>query len=170
MCGEIRERKGSAMAGKKQENASGFEIQVPRDSDLPVRLQRISEATGFSDHELLGKWLTQEESNLHALQHYVESHVRLPHDSPGPLNSVPQQPQKLSKKQPQTQEESEESTESDTGQDYRQTLLQRIQGMREKGMTYSKIASQFNEEGVATVSGTGKWYPSTISQLLSALQ
>jgi hypothetical protein len=145
------------MAVKKQE-----EIRIPMNSGLAARLQKVSEATGLSDCELLEKWLTQEESNLYALQRFVESQLRLKHDSTDTLSNV--------SCPSQDQEESEEPIGSDPGQDYRQTLLQRIQDMREEGMTYSKIAAQFNEEGVATVSGTGKWYPSTISQLLSALQ
>jgi hypothetical protein len=156
------------MAGKNREGV-GLEIIIPLDSDLPARLQKVSEATGLSDRELLEKWLTQEEGNLHALQHYVESQLRLKNDSSAPLSGMPRRVQEPPQEQPRSQGESEESiTESDSEQGYRQALLQRIHDMREEGMTYSKIAAQFNEEGVVTVSGTGKWYPSSISQLLGA--
>ena len=154
------------MAGKKQESVSDFEILVPLESDLPGRLRKVSEATGLADCELLEKWLTQEESNLHTLRYYAEKQSRLKHDSPDVPGDVLEQPLEIQKQQ--AQEESEESPGSDSGQDYRQTLSQKIQDMREEGMTYAKIAAQFNEEGVATISGTGKWYPSTISQLLAA--
>jgi hypothetical protein len=164
----IVERKVSLnMAGKKKEDITHegrFEMRIPLDSDSLNRLRKISEVTGLSDHELLRKWILQEECNLHALQHYFEGiQLKLQHDSSPQENRVPQQIQEPLQKTLQTHGGSEESQESN----YRQILLQRMQEMRSQGMTYSKIAAQFNEEGVATVSGAGKWYPSSISQFLA---
>jgi hypothetical protein len=154
------------MARKKKDDAageSGFEIRIPLESRLLAdRLQKISKATGLSDQELLQKWVIQEESNLHALQHYVGEKLGQSNDQSG----EPQRVQKPRKKTSQLQE-TPESTGSDEAADYRQTLLQRIQRMRQQGMTINQIASQFNEEGVATVSGTGKWYYSSISHILA---
>jgi hypothetical protein len=39
--------------------------------------------------------------------------------------------------------------------------------MKEQGMSSVKIAEQFNKEGVMTVSGTGKWYSSSVFQFLA---
>ena len=37
-----------------------------------------------------------------------------------------------------------------------------------EGMTLNKIAKTFNEERVPTVSGAGKWYYSSVANLLNA--
>ncbi|MDR1377661.1 MAG: recombinase family protein [Synergistaceae bacterium] len=141
---------------------SDIEIRIPVGSVLLDKFRKISEATGFSDLELFQKWITQEESNLHVLRHYVDQ-----------LNEMPQRlqtrPQQKSSPVQENLETQEESTKDDKKLDYRQFILQRIQSMRQEGMTFSKISAQFNEEGVVTISGVGKWYPSTISQLLAAL-
>jgi hypothetical protein len=153
------------MAKKKEEN--GAEIRNFLDSDLSDKLQEISKTTGLSDQELFRKWIIQEESNLHALRHYVEG-IRL-RPVADEIDEIPQRLQRPEEEPSQDSDEPEEFTESDEAQSYRRSLLQRIQDMRRQGMTYTKIASQLNKEGVATVSGTGKWYPSTISQMLMSL-
>jgi hypothetical protein len=158
--------------GKKKEDithTSDFEMRIPLGSDLAHRLRKISEMTGLSDHELLQKWIVQEESNLHVLQHYAEGiQLKLKHDLAGCLDGPPQRNQNDQQESLETNEELEEG--SDQKQDYRQLLLQRIQDMRQQGITLSKIATQFNEEEVPTISGTGKWYSSSISQLLATQQ
>ena len=44
-------------------------------------------------------------------------------------------------------------------------LLEQILDLREKGVSYDKIAQQLESEGVPTISGKGKWRGQTVSRL-----
>lgn len=48
----------------------------------------------------------------------------------------------------------------------REVVLERIQAMRDDGMSMTAIAAQLNREGVPTLSGSGKWHHSVIKRLL----
>jgi hypothetical protein len=43
-----------------------------------------------------------------------------------------------------------------------------VKNLKKEGMTLVKIAEIFNEENVQTVSGKGKWYSSSITNLLNS--
>jgi hypothetical protein len=150
--------------GKKKGRPSGknFEIKIPSDSGLPARMEKISSLTGLSNYELLQKWLVQEESVLNVSRYYVETtQAKLQQNFAEQLRSVLHE----FKKTPQSKAAIETTPEK--SQDDRQTLLQRIQNMRDEGMSFVKIADQLNQEGVSTVSGSGKWYASSVFQLLA---
>jgi intein-encoded DNA endonuclease-like protein len=51
--------------------------------------------------------------------------------------------------------------------DYRKTLVKKTKKLKKEGMTLKQIAETFNDEKVLTLSGTGKWYASSINNLLS---
>jgi len=51
---------------------------------------------------------------------------------------------------------------------YRKALVKRARKLKKEDMTLKKIAETFNEEKVVTVSGTGKWYSSSIAILLNS--
>jgi hypothetical protein len=149
---------------KKKESPyeKGFEMKIPSGSDLPERMKRISDLTGLSDYELVQKWLIQEESALNASRYYVETiQSKLEQNITEQLRSVLYEFQKTAK--PKAMKE----MKAENPGDYRQMLLKRIQDMKDEGMSFVKIADQFNREGVSTVSGTGKWYPSSVFQLLT---
>jgi hypothetical protein len=46
-------------------------------------------------------------------------------------------------------------------------LRQRIQALRDSGLSYEKIAQQFDAEGVPTLSRKGKWHGPAVQRLLS---
>jgi hypothetical protein len=147
------------MAKKKKEDvthAGDTVMEIFLDNSLLDKLRKISEATGLSNQELFQKWITQEESVLHVLEYYVDQQ-----------NKVPRPVEKPQQKSSPVHEEPEESTESDQTQNYRKTLLEKILDLKKQGMPTTKIAAQFNEEGIATISGVGKWYPSSITHILS---
>lgn len=48
-------------------------------------------------------------------------------------------------------------------------LLEQIMGMRDKGMSYDKIAQYLESEGVPTITGKGKWRGQTVSKLCKQL-
>ena len=139
-----------------------FEIKIPSGSDLPERMERISGLTGLSDYELLQKWIVQEESVLNASRYYAETmQAKLQQNFTEQLRSVLHEFQKTGK--PKAAKE----TKPEKSEDYRQTLLERIQNMRDEGTSFVKIADQFNQEGVPTVSGIGKWYASSVFHLFA---
>ncbi|MDR1378941.1 MAG: hypothetical protein LBJ36_07800 [Synergistaceae bacterium] len=146
-----------ALRGRK---ARKINIDVPVDSDLPIRLKSVSEQTKLSYCELLEKWLfTEERENQANEKHREEEFLKWTQQFEARLADIQSQLFALWKKP------EEEGGPSE--QDYRRVLLQRIRNLRNEGMSFVKISEMFNKEGVPTVSGTGKWYPSSISQFLT---
>lgn len=163
--------------GKQQDRDydNAITIGVPLDSDLPKRLQRVSEQTGLLDHELLQKWLTQEESAIHVLQNHGEKiRLTLKQDVADQLTGLMQQMRRTfeqvqSKKLAGAREPVGELPGEDESGERRQALVARVADLRNQGMTLTKIADQFNAEKVPTLSGSGKWHPSTITMLLAKI-
>ncbi len=46
-------------------------------------------------------------------------------------------------------------------------LAQRIQTLRQSGLSYEKIAQRFDADGVPTISGKGKWHGPAVQRFLS---
>ena len=134
-------------------------LEVHSGSDLPVRLEKISAQTGLSPHNLLQKWMLQEETLIGIMQSNKEA-------KPAQAETQPDvDPQKNT----DDQRKSTEGIPSDPGSpNYRKMLIKRIQKLKKEGMTLKKIAETFNEEKVLTVSGAGKWYSSSIANLMQS--
>ena len=125
-------------------------LEVPSDSDLLLRLEKISEQTGLSSLSLLQKWILQEESLIGVIQ-------RSKKPAPKRVEAHPS----VSK--------SAKSVQYDPrNPNYRKMLLKRALKLKKEGMTLKKIAETFNDEKIPTVSGTGKWYPSSINNFLNS--
>jgi len=133
-------------------------IEIPYESQVAKRLQSISEQTRLSDYELLLKWLDEEEKAI-PLRHQAS-------DLSNWQKGIEEQLRQISELLRGEMMENENSEVDSPSKSYRQQLLEKIQDLRKQGLTYSKIATQFNAEKVATISGTGRWYPNTISQIL----
>ena len=134
-------------------------LEVQSSSDLTVRLEKISKQTGLSSTSLLQKWILQEETLIGVMQRNKkpmkeQAETRL---------DVAQQ------KTPAARKKRAKAIPSDSGKpNYRKELVKKATMLKKEGMTLQKIAQTFNEEKVATVSGTGKWYASSISLLLKS--
>jgi len=124
-------------------------LGIQPDSDLLVRLGKISEQIGLSPQDLLQKWVLQEETLIGIMQRCKG----------------------------QTAEQAAHSNVAQTAKaapldsgspDYRQMLVKKVKKLKKEGMTFKKIAETFNDEKVPTVSGTGNWYSSSVAWLLSA--
>jgi hypothetical protein len=123
-------------------------LEAPADSDLPLRIAKISEETGLDLLDLFRKWVLQEESLIGLMQPR-----KVP--TPAPLEILPserEEPAKIDANSP----------------NYRKGIVKRIKKLKKEGMTIVKIAEIFNEENLPTVSGKGKWYSSSISWLLNS--
>ena len=125
-------------------------LEVPLDSDLPLRLEKISEQTGLSFFNLLQKWVLQEEALIGIVlcgkdpaRQRIEAHPSVSKRAEVPLPE-PSDP------------------------NYRKILIRRALKLKKRGMTLKNMAEKFNNEKVPTVSGTGKWYSSSISNLLNS--
>ena len=131
-------------------------IEVPVDSDLSLRMEKISEQTGLSRLSLLQKWVLQEESMIGLMQ----SGKRL---TAGQAEASV----KTGRRRTSNVKKQKETAPTKPGnQDYRKMLAKRAKKLKKEGMTLKKIAEIFNEEQVSTVSGTGKWYTSSIAWLM----
>ncbi|MDR1376823.1 MAG: hypothetical protein LBJ22_04870 [Synergistaceae bacterium] len=142
---------------KRKEMAPQKTLKIEVPNELPSKMENISELTKLSYAELLRKWVSQEENVLNA-EHYEEDLLKWRQHVEAQLIALQRQVFNLQR------------TSADEGVDeleYRKTLLNKIKNLRNQGMTFVKISDQFNNEGIATVTGTGKWYPSSISQFLA---
>jgi hypothetical protein len=151
------------MARKKEtKNQTGTisPLEIPVKSELSVRLQKISEQTGLSSHDLLQKWILQEESLIGLVQRGRNPAVKQPKAQTLPDTS----PQEVSgaRKQKKAAEVNPGSPK------YRQMLLKRAAKLKKEGMTLVGIAKIFNDENLQTVSGKGKWYPGSLVRLLNS--
>ena len=134
-------------------------LEVQSGSDLPAKLEKISEQTGLSSLSLLQKWMLQEETLIGIVQRNKESKPE----------QVETKPDVAQQKNTDAQRKSSDATPPDPGSpNYRKMLIKRVQKLKKAGMSFNKIAQTFNEEKVLTVSGTGKWYTSSITNLLKS--
>jgi hypothetical protein len=148
----------------KKRNAEDHQVrtvllEVPTDSDLPARIEKISEQTGLSPLNLFQKWVLQEESLIGVLQSNKERLSDQTEACPDvSLEKIPAA----------REEDTEADAPAPNGPDDRKRLLKRAIKLRKEGMTLKRIAETFNEEKVPTMSGTGKWYASSVTNLLSS--
>ena len=151
---------------KNAKNQPGTTLLKALDnSDLPLRIERISEQTGLSSVNLLQKWILQEESVIGLMQHV----------SAGGPKQVQKQSSKQTRARPgaagqrnlEVRKKKKPAVRGHKNPEYRDTLLAIVKQLREEGMTLQKIAETFNGENKPTLSGTGKWFASSIKHLLN---
>ncbi|MDR1978725.1 MAG: hypothetical protein LBQ42_08325 [Synergistaceae bacterium] len=120
-------------------------------------MQNVSEYTKLSYGELLQKWIGQEERIINA-ERCEEELLKWKQHIETQLIGIQRQIFDL---------QGTPTGEGFNEHEYRRALLKRIKSLRAQGMTFVDISEQFNRESIATVTGTGKWYPSSISQFLA---
>jgi hypothetical protein len=139
-------------------------LEIPF-GDLSARLQKISEQTGLSSHNLLQKWILQEESLIGLMQHGQRGQEQkghaVEHEEARP--EVSRQPVSASRKRKEAQKADLHGSE-----DYRETLAKRAMELKKEGMTLAQIAKVFNEENIQTLSGNGKWNAGPLARFLNA--
>jgi hypothetical protein len=140
---------------KEQPKAVFLKVQLS--SDLLLRLEKISEQTGLSPSDLFLKWVLQEESMIGLIQVSKEPTPKQSKALPS-VSSAKQGQAKSAKVVPSVP----------GNPNYRKTLVNRAKKLKKEGMTLKKIAETFNDEKVQTMSGTGKWYASSINNLLNS--
>ena len=140
-----------------QDNTAMREISI--DGGLLSRIEKISKQTGLDTSNLFQKWVLQEESLIGL--------IRRGKDQAAAQTEIP--PDVFPRQNPDVRKRKKEKlTETGSaGSDYRKTLVKRAAKLRKEGMTLVKIAEVFNEEKLATLSGKGKWYSSSIIWLLN---
>jgi hypothetical protein len=138
-------------------------LEIPSSSDLPLRLEKISEQTGLSPLNLLQKWILQEESLIGVIQRSKD-----PAPEQAGAKAPPHKGQVRSKANPSVSKSAKVVPSVPGNPNYRKTLVNRAKKLKKEGMTLKKIAETFNDEKVQTMSGTGKWYASSINNLLNS--
>jgi len=131
-------------------------LEIQLDGSLQARIEKISKRTGLSTHNLFQKWILQEETLIGIMR----SNKSMEEQTETSRDDKPQ-------RKPVVRRKSTESVLSDTDSlNYRKTLIKMAMKYKKDGMTLNKIAETFNNEKVLTISGTGKWYSSSVANLL----
>ena len=123
-------------------------------AELLNRIRNIAEQTGISPPDLFLKWVLQEESLIGLIKSGKGQSTK---------------PSKTAKDSPMQKEKGAKIISLDhksTG--FRIELMKRVKKLKKEGLTLKKIAETFNGEKVPTVSGTGKWYASSINNLVNS--
>jgi hypothetical protein len=122
-------------------------------SDLRSRIEKISEQTGLDLVNLLQKWVLQEES-LIGLMRYNKGQASAQTETRRDASDVQKQ-------------EKTAGTSAITPK-YPKALFKKAEKLKKAGMTLKKIAEIFNDEGLPTISGVGKWHAGSIALLLNS--
>ena len=138
-----------AIKKKMKDQPKTILMEVPPGSDLLNRLEKISEQTGVSFLNLLQKWILQEESLIGVIQRSKEPVPKRAEAHPTVSKNATTDQPGLGKPE------------------YRKMLVKKAMKLKKEGVTLKKIAETFNDEKIPTVSGTGKWYSSSINNLLN---
>jgi hypothetical protein len=116
---------------------------------------KIIEYTNLSYRGLLEKWLHQEEASIEAARLAGEEI----------LKRAEERVAALEKKVLRLEGKTVRAEASEKAQD-RKMLVSQALSLRKSGKTYKQIAELFNEEKAPTMSGRGKWSPSSVIYLL----
>jgi hypothetical protein len=127
--------------------------------DLLNRIRNIVEQTGTPPPDLFLKWILQEEAFIGLMQ---RNKGQIAEQTETRQDVVPQKTPAASKKY------AAGASLNPSSPNYRKTLVKRARNLKKEGMTLKKIAETFNDEKVLTFSGTGKWYASSINNLLKS--
>ena len=128
-------------------------------ADMLSRIKGITEQTGLSPTDLFLKWILQEESLIGLIQAGKDQTAKQPKTT----TDIPVQKTVTAK---------EKAAKGDSlapkNPGYRKELVKRVEKFKKQGMTLKKIADTFNDEKVSTMSGAGKWYASSINNLMKS--
>ena len=128
-------------------------------AEIVFRIMKIVEKTGLSPTDLVLKWVLQEESLIGIIQAGKDQTV----NQPKTAADIPVQKTVTTKKKA-----AKGDSIAPKSQGYRKELVKRVEKLKKQGITLKKIADTFNDEKVLTVSGTGKWYASSINNLMKS--
>jgi hypothetical protein len=132
-------------------------LQIPPDTTLPDRLIKVIQYTNLSYRNLLEKWLHQEEASIEAARCAEEEISKRVEERVAILEKKVLRP-----------EGKDMRWEDPSRAQYKKMLVLQVLSFRKAGKTYKQIADLYNEEGMHTLSGRGKWSTTSIQQLLYA--
>jgi hypothetical protein len=132
-------------------------LQIPPDSNLPDRIIEVIQYTSLSYRGLLEKWLHQEEASIEAAKRAEEE-----------ISKRVEERVAILEKKVLRLEGKDMRWEDPSRAQHKRMLVSQVLSFRKAGKTYKQIADLFNEEGMHTISGRGKWSTTSIQQLLYA--
>ena len=136
-------------------------LEVPSCSDLSSRIENITKQTGLATADLFQKWVLQEESLIGLMQRQRGGEQTAEQTMTGSDTS-----ETFSHSQPIPGVQKLEETVDPDSPKYRKILIKMAKKLKKEGLTLVKIAEVFNAENVRTISCKGKWYSSSIMNLL----
>jgi hypothetical protein len=136
-------------------------IDIQEAGDLTLRLEKVAEQTGLSPMNLLQKWILQEETLIGLMQQHNKNQITS--QAQTKVGATPQQ-------KPATKRAKKDVAPLDPNDPnyIRKALIERVMELKNDGMAYTKIAQALNDEKAPTLSGTGKWYASSVTNLLKS--
>jgi len=155
-----------ALRKKAEHQTKAITVNAPKGSDLQLRLEKLSKRTGLSCFDMLQKWVLQEEFMIALMQRGNKP----PAAQTKTASKVAPKKTKTSGVEEQGKASSTDKKSSPKNAAYRKSLAAKIKKLKKEGTTLKKIAEIFNNEKVPTVSGSGKWYTSSISWLLKSVK
>ena len=146
------------ISAKKQAAAL---LEIPQGSDLPIRIMNISEQVSLSPSDLIHKWVLQEEAMIGLMQ--------LMQPGKKQVEKQPKVRQAKTRRADAAEETERAAADSPkrNKQNYRNMLVKKAKQLKKEGMTLNKIADTFNAENISTISGAGKWYSSSVANLMN---
>jgi hypothetical protein len=135
---------------------------IQLDNEQSNRMEKISNQTGLSQDDLLQKWILQEESLIGLMQ---KSNAPTPKEAKEKAAKPSVSTRKASTAKEKSAKAIPNAADSSA---YRKTVIKKVERLKKIGMTLKEIANTFNEQKVVTMSGSGKWYASSVKNILNS--
>ena len=148
-----------------QRRSGGDRRQV--DLDLQSIAERLSGIENnlkaiANDQRRIADAAEREADTLDLIAHYFQRGTP-PAASPSSPDPDPKHPE------PSPQPDTVAKPESPPGRTMdREELLELVHSLRSRRMSYGKIAEHLEAQGIATLSGRGKWYATTVAKLMQS--
>jgi len=159
-----RQSRGSQYKGPQRRSGAERRHQIPDLEGVSGQLTAIEKILKVlaNEQRRIADAAEREADTLDLIAHFIKRE-----EKPAAKPTVPEAPQADPTPPPEASVESAPASSPDQDMG-RQEILALIRGMRAQKMSFAKIAEQLEAQAIATLSGHGKWYPTTVSKLLQS--
>ena len=161
--GDRDSRQGRSQYKGPQRRSGGDRRQKgPDREDISAQLNSIEKSlkTIANDQRRIADAAEREADAIDLIAHYFQREKKTDAASVAPIHeAVPASPE------PFSEDSESQSTVQEMG---RTDVLDLIKQLRSQKMSYAKIAEHLEARAIPTLSGRGKWYPTTVSKLLQS--
>jgi hypothetical protein len=157
-----RQGRSSQYKGPQRRNGGDRRRMLPDIEGLSEQLSSIEKHLKqiAIEQRRIADAAEREADALDLITHHFEREKKLAFDTAPP---VPVPPAPTAPSEASLDSQSAEPTDQESD---RAATLDLIKRLRNQQMSYAKIAEHLEAHGIATFSGRGKWYATTVSKLL----